>query len=57
MKFALNLYITRGALCVICFISLSYPEAVDWDEDAVFVRAGVDEGDVQALSGETFLLI
>ena len=41
---------TAKHMCVTCFISLSSPEAVQWEEEAAFVGAGVGEEDVVTIS-------
>ena len=38
-------------MCVTCLISLSSPEAVQLDEEAALVGAGVGEGGVVTISG------
>ena len=37
-------------MCVTCFISLSSSEAVQWEEEAALVGAGVGEGGVETIS-------
>ncbi len=39
-------------MCVTRFISLSSPEAVEWDEDAAVAGAGVGVGGEGMISGE-----
>ena len=42
---------TAKHMHVTCFISISSPEAVQWDEEAAFMGAGVGEEDVGTISG------